>query len=136
MKKLSTTAVISSHTTKKSGYWFSDFLDNVNLSTTQYITKKIPNIKFKLLGQDTFGSYIIRKIGFFIDDQMICQATNKVERNELVNNWIKQNPELPFGKIFQNNKLHRELISKSENSRKYLITGDINAEIEEKFYSF
>lgn len=114
--------------------WFSGLLNDVSLPTTYYIEKKAPNVTFKLLDQNVAGNTIIRKIGFFVGSRMICEATNKVEKNDLVKAWIKNNPDQPFGKVFQNKNVLRVLISKTHNSRKYGVTGDIRAEIEEKFY--
>ena len=114
--------------------WFADLLYDVSLPTTQFIEKKFPGIKFVLLEQKISNSHVLRTIGFFVGDHLICKATNRAEKNEVANKWIKENPDEPFGKVFQSNKLDRVLISKTSNSRKYRVTGDIHAVIEEKFY--
>ena len=115
-------------------YWFIDLLDNIDLSTTQYIMGKIPSAKFVLLEQNVTNLHIFRKIVFSIDNHVICEAINKIERNYLIDKWIKENHKEPFGKFFQNKNLHRVLVSKSKDERKYLVIGIINAEIEERFY--
>ena len=115
-------------------FWFLDLLNNISISTTKYIIDNVPNVKFSLIKQDVLDSCVLRKIGFFVGDQMICQATNRVERNDFVNKWIEENPNEPFGTVFLGRKLDRILVSKTKDSRKYRVKGDINAEIEEKFY--
>ncbi|MEI6057444.1 MAG: hypothetical protein WCQ60_00550 [bacterium] len=124
----------SVHENLKDKSWFSGLLDDVNLSTTYYIGERAPDVTFKLLEQEKSDSFVVRRIGFFIGEQMICEAANKVTRNELVDVWIEKNQDKPFGEVFKNRNLHRVLISKTENSRKFDVSGDIQAEIEEKFY--
>jgi len=91
-------------------------------------------MKFVLLGQTISNSFVERKIAFYDGSHMVCQATNKVVKNALVNEWIEKNPNEPFGAFFVHTNTERTFISKTENSRKYSIIGDIQAEIEETFY--
>jgi hypothetical protein len=114
--------------------WFLDLLEDVSLSTTKHVMEKIPNVKFSLVNQIISDTHVLRKIVFYDDDNMICEATNRVERNDLVNDWIENHANEPFGTFFQNKETHRELISKTENGRTYKIDGEIKAVIEEKFY--
>ena len=114
--------------------WFLAFLTNVDLSVTHYLKKEVPDAEFRLLEQEISDTRIIRKIGFFCRDTMICKATNILEKNDLVNDWLLENPTVSFGSFFENKNLRRVLLSKNQNSRKYSVSGDLTAEIEETFY--
>jgi|SRR3989344_299740 len=115
-------------------YWFSDLLNKIDQSTTQYIEQKVPNAKFTVVEQSIHELYVLRKIVFRVGDYTICEAINKLMRNNLVDEWIQKNPSEPFGRFFQNKNLHRTPIQITDNSRKYFIKGDIVAEVEEKFH--
>ncbi len=114
--------------------WYTDLLENVGLSTTQLIKEKFPEIEFRLLEQKASDLFVMRKIGFFLNNHLLCEASNKLEKNALVNEWISKNPNEPFGSIFKNRNLVRTLVVKNDTGRKYTISGEIHAEIDEKFY--
>lgn len=115
--------------------WFSELLDNVNIQTTSHIKKFFSNNKFVVLSQDEKDGYINREIMFITGPYSICRAKNKLKINDKVRDWTKNKPYIPFGKFFENNNLTRTLISKKENFRKYKVSGEIEAVIEETFYS-
>jgi hypothetical protein len=118
----------------KDNDWFSSLLDNVNISTTKYIEENVANVRFVILSQEIFETHILRRVGFYLNNHMICEATNRVVRNQMIDDWIAQHSNEPFGKIFRNVEMKRELISKTNSERKYSISGKINAEIVEKFF--
>ncbi len=114
--------------------WFSSLLKDIDLSTTKFITGNYPDTKFLVLNQETNDTHVFRKIAFSLGGRIICEATNKVERNDIVDAWIKENPDEPFGRVFQGRNIQRTLVSTTKNSRKFSLKGEVNAEIEEKFY--
>jgi len=117
--------------------WFLTFLKNVDFSTTKEIPKIFPQAKFVVISQEDLGNFILRKIAFVIGPYLLCKATNKTKKNELINQWTKENPEIPFGKILQQcSDIKKILVSKTSNSRKYKIIGSIESEIEEEFFEF
>ncbi len=113
--------------------WYSRLLKRVDLSTTYEIFNLFKNSKFVVLKQEDHKDYIYREIAFILGPYILCFAKNKTMKNDLVLEWTNKNPHIPFGKIFKNRKTKRKLIKKTLNSRKYEVTGEINAIIEEQF---
>ncbi len=117
----------------KNKKWYSRLLKRVNLSTTYEIFNLFKTSKFVVLKQEEFKNHFYREIAFILGPYVLCFAKNKTMKNELVLNWTSKNPQIPFGKIFKNKNTERKLIEKTINSRKYIVSGEINATIEEKF---
>ena len=115
--------------------WYSELLEDVNIQTTSHIRKFFPNNRFVVLSQDEEDGYINREILFIVGPYSICRAKNRLKINDKVRNWTKNKPYIPFGKFFENKDLTRTLINKSISSRKYKVSGEIEAEIEETFYT-
>jgi predicted amidohydrolase len=117
--------------------WFYNFLKNVYFSTTNELNKMFKGTRFVVISQKDKGNFILRKIAFIYGPYILCLATNKIKKNEIVNKWTKINPEIPFGKILSKCKYYKRLlISKTSISRKYKIIGDVESEIEEIFFDF
>jgi len=114
--------------------WFSRFLKNVDLSTTKEITRLFPNSKFVVLKQEDREYFVYREIAFIYGSYILCSASNKIKKNNLVDLWTKKYPYLPFGRIFLNRKLKRNLIFQDNHSRKYNTIGEVEAQIHETFF--
>lgn len=115
--------------------WFSDFLNDLSLNVTQELRKRYSNVRFVVLSQKEHADYHERRIMFILGPYVLCTATNKVYKNKLVEEWTRNSAYIPFGEFFKDKKLTKELITKTNNSRKYKITGDIEAVIEETFHN-
>ena len=113
--------------------WYSKFLKDVYLSATYEIFNNFKNSKFVVLKQEDHKDFIYREIAFILGPYILCVAKNKTMKNDLVEEWVVKNPHIPFGKIFKNRSMKRKLLEKTKNSRKYAVTGEINALIEEDF---
>ncbi len=117
----------------KNKKWYSRLLKRVRLSTTYEIFKLFKSSKFVVLKQEEYKNHFYREIAFILGPYILCFAKNKTMKNELVMDWTSKNPHIPFGKIFKNRKTNRKLLQKTNESRKYVVSGEINAIIEEKF---
>ncbi len=116
--------------------WFSDLLKDINISATHFLEHHYPRVRFVLLDQKISDTFVDRSIAFYINDAIVCKATNRIQRNDHVNQWIRDKANEPFGKIFLGMKLERRLVSKTATSRRFTVRGDIEADIEEIFYTF
>ncbi len=114
--------------------WFNELLEDVNLKTTSFVKNTFPDNKFVVLSQEEKDGYIEREIMFILGPYSLCYAKNKLKINDIVRQWTKDEPYVPFGKIFDNKDLTRTLVSKTQDSRKYKVSGEIEAEIEETFF--
>jgi hypothetical protein len=117
----------------KNKKWYSKLLKRVNLSTTYEIFNLFKSSKFVVLKQEEYKNHLYREIAFILGPYILCFAKNKTMKNDLVLDWANRNPHIPFGKIFKNRKTKRKIIKKTPHSRKYIVSGEINATIEEKF---
>lgn len=114
--------------------WFYELLEDVNLKTTSFIERVFPDNKFVVLSQEEKDNYVEREIMFILGPYSLCYAKNKLKINDIIREWTKDEPHIPFGKMFDSKNLTRTLVSKTQNSRKYKILGEIEAEIEETFF--
>lgn len=125
----------SSQMVKKNKQWFSKFLKNVNLFTSDVIFKQFPNSKFVVLKQKEFDNHIYCEMIYILGPYILCRVKNRIKKNSVIKKWIKDNPNTPLGKNFLNKNLHRKLIYQTSNSRRYKIIGYIDADIKEEFYN-
>lgn len=116
--------------------WYSDLIDDINISNTLKIQEYFKNVVFTVLEQREDEKNIYRKIQFESDWKIVSTATAIVEKNDFVLNWLKSNKEIAMWIIIRDEwlQLKKELISKTDNSRKYKYIWKINSEIEEFFF--
>ncbi len=117
----------------KNKKWYSQLLEKVDLSTTHEIFNLFKSSKFVVLKQEIHKDFVDREIAFILGPYILCFAKNKTIKNNLVSEWTSKNPHVPFGEIFKKRKLKKRLIKKTSESRKYKVSGEIDAIIEEKF---
>lgn len=118
--------------------WYNILL-NSTLSTTRYLTDNYANVDFRVIGQEERDGHIYRISEFVMGDKIIVHSTVDIP--------VKDNPEkfveimrgqiTPIGDVLRDNnyRVERQILHHDASSKVYVMKGDVNLQITEKYYN-
>lgn len=118
-------------------YWYNVLL-NSTISTTRYLTDNYTNVEFRVIGQEEKGNKIYRISEFIMGNRMIVHSTVEIDIVENPAKFIELMREqvIPIGDVLrdQGYRVEREILSHDASSKVYVMKGDVNLKITEKYY--
>jgi len=118
--------------------WYNVLL-NSTLSTTRYLTDNYANVEFKVIGQEEKNGKIFRISEFVMADKVIVHSIVEmsVEDNPVKFIKIMREQITPIGDVLRDNsyRVEREILHHDASSKVYVMKGDVNLQITEKYYN-
>lgn len=118
--------------------WFNVLLGST-LSTTRYLTDNYADVEFRVIGQVERDGHIFRKSEFVMDDMVLVHSTVDIPVRDNPEKFIDIMRELatPIGDALRDNGycVDREILHHDASSKVYVMKGDVNLKITEKYYN-
>ncbi|CAJ36009.1 hypothetical protein [Methanocella arvoryzae] len=118
--------------------WYNVLL-NSTISTTRYLNDNYANVEFKVIGQEEKDGHIYRISEFIIGNKIIVHSTVDID---IANNPpkfidIMREEKTPIGDALRDNNyfVEREILHHDVSSKVYVMKGDVNLKITEKYYN-
>ncbi len=118
--------------------WFNVLL-NSTLSTTRYLTDNYADVEFRVVSQEERDGHIFRVSEFIMGRKVIVHsivdipvADNPPKFVEIMREQIT-----PIGDALRDNgwTVERQIVSHDASSKVYVMKGDVNIKITEKYYN-
>jgi hypothetical protein len=117
--------------------WYDILLDST-ISTTKYLKDNYQNVDFKVISQEENGNKIIRVSEFINDNKVIVHSSVEIDVEDNPETFIDLIREkvIPIGDIlrYYEYKVERKIIRHDNVSKEYVMTGDVELKITEKYY--
>ncbi|WP_424358071.1 hypothetical protein [Methanocella sp. MCL-LM] len=118
--------------------WYNVLL-NSTISTTRYLNDNYSNVEFKVIGQEEKNGHIYRISEFIIGNKIIVHSTVDMDVAENPSKFVEIMREqiTPIGDALRDNKyiVEREILHHDATSKVYVMKGDVNLKITEKYYN-
>jgi len=118
-------------------HWYNILL-NSTLSTTRYLQDHYPGVQFKVIGQEEKDGRIVRTSEFVIGRKVIVHNVVEIDvaRNPKCFLDLLRGQATPIGDILRdcNYRVEREILAHDALSKVYVMKGDVNLKITEKYY--
>ena len=118
--------------------WYNVLL-NSTISTTRYLNDNYANVEFKVIGQEEKDGHIYRISEFIIGNKIIVHSTVDIDvaANPLKFIDIMREEITPIGDALRDNNyfVEREILLHDATSKVYVMKGDVNLKITEKYYN-
>ncbi|MCD1296357.1 hypothetical protein CUJ83_15250 [Methanocella sp. CWC-04] len=117
--------------------WF-DILLNSTISTTQYLKDNYQNVDFKVISQEENGNKIVRVSEFIKDNKVVVHSSVEIDVEENPEVFIRliRDKVIPIGDILKSNnyRVERKILNNDSSSKEYVMMGDVDIKITEKYY--
>jgi hypothetical protein len=109
------------------------------MSTTRYLNDNYANVEFKVIGQEEKDGHIYRISEFILGDKIIVHSTVDIEVDENPARFVEIMREkiTPIGDVLRDYGYHieREILHHDASTKIYVMKGDVNLKITEKYYN-
>lgn len=117
--------------------WYNVLLDST-ISTTRYLTDKYAGVKFRVIGQEEKDGKIFRASEFVLSDRVIVHSIVEIDVSENPARFIElmRGRVVPIGDVLRDEgyRVERKILSHDACSKVYVMVGDVNLKITEKYY--
>lgn len=118
--------------------WYNVLL-NSTISTTRYLNDNYSNVEFRVIGQEEKNGHIYRISEFIIGNKIIVHSTVDMDVTENPSKFVEIMREqiTPIGDALRDNNysVEREILHHDASSKVYVMKGDVNLKITEKYYN-
>lgn len=118
--------------------WYNVLLEST-MSTTRYLNDNYANVEFKVIGQEEKDGHIYRVSEFLLGSKIIVHSIVDLEVAENPDKFVEIMREqiTPIGDALRDNGYYveREILHHDVSSKVYVMKGDVNLKITEKYYN-